>query len=146
MPRFAVSACLAGHACRYDGKASPCPAVVKLVEQGEALPLCPEVLGGLPVPRIPCERCNDRVLDKSGHDQTAAFVSGAEKALKLAQAAGCSAAILKTRSPSCGNGVIYDGTFSHVRTAGSGIWAEYLRAAGFTLYSEENLPPDIAPQ
>jgi len=142
MPRFAVSACLAGCPCRYDGKASPCPEVIRLVKRGEALPFCPEVLGGLPTPRTPCERMGTRVLDRDGNDQTLAFLSGAREATRLARAVGCTAAILKSRSPSCGNGEIYDGSFRHIRIPGIGIWAKMLREAGFVLFSEENLPPE----
>ena len=141
MPRYAVSACLAGHACRYDGKSSPCSAVITLVEQGDAVPYCPEQLGGLPTPRVPCERRGNRIIDRNGIDRTANYKDGAETATSDAISKGCTAAILKSRSPSCGCGRIYDGTFTHTLTDGNGTWAESLKRAGFILYSEEDLPP-----
>lgn len=140
---FVVSACLAGVACRYDGTSSPCPQVIELVARGQAIPLCPEVLGGLPTPRPPCEKCSGNIQDRHGNDCTAAFQQGARQALELAQQFGATAAILKTRSPSCGFGNIYDGTFSKTRTAGIGLWAALLQQAGMALYSEENLPPSV---
>lgn len=140
MPRYVVSACLAGQACRYDGSGQACPAVVELVRQGQALPLCPETLAELPVPRSPCELRDGRVLSRDGCDLTAAFERGARMALEAAQAHGCTAAILKTRSPSCGSPRVYDGTFSGRLTEGQGVWARLLEAHGLQLYSEEHLP------
>lgn len=137
---FVVSACLAGKACRYDGTSSPCARVMELVAQGKALPLCPEMLGGLPCPRPPCENAKGRIVDKQGKDYSAAFVRGAEEALAQARAYGARAAILKSRSPSCGFGQIYDGTFSKSLTQGQGLWASLLQQDGIDLYSEENLP------
>ena len=107
--QYVVSACLAGESCRYDGGCSPCPAVQALVRTGQALPVCPEVLGGLPTPRVPSEIRGGRVVAKDGTDVTGAFTCGAEEALRLALENGCTAAILKARSPSCGSGEIYDG-------------------------------------
>ena len=139
---FVVSACLAGVPCRYDGASKPCPAVQDLVRAGQALPLCPEALGDLPVPRLPCEQQADgRIVDKEGMDRTAAFVRGAQAALAQALAHGCAAAILKSRSPSCGIDGVYDGTFSGRLRPGEGLWAKALREQGLTLYSEEDLPP-----
>lgn len=148
-PRYVVSGCLAGLACRYDGGSNPCPRVVRLVAAGLAVPLCPESLSGLPVPRPPCEQCatgperdNVRVLSRDGQDLTAAFARGAERALRGALAVGCREAILKSRSPSCGVGQVYDGTFSRSLRPGDGLWARLLRQAGFTLWTEEDLPPE----
>ena len=98
--QYVVSACLAGESCRYDGGCSPCPAVQALVRTGQALPVCPEVLGGLPTPRVPSEIRGGRVVAKDGTDVTGAFTCGAEEALQLALENGCTAAILKARSPS----------------------------------------------
>lgn len=137
---YVVSACLAGEACRYDGRAAPHPRVRALVEAGHAVPVCPEVLGGLSVPRKPCERQGAAVMTADGEDRTAAFVEGAAAALRLAQRHGCRAAILKARSPSCGPGRIYDGSFSRRLIAGDGVFAGMLRGEGFTLYTEEDLP------
>ena len=148
-PRYVVSGCLAGLRCRYDGGSNPCPQVVKLVEAGLALPVCPESLSGLPVPRPPCEQvlCGPekkeiRVLSRSGEDVTDAFEHGAKRALDAAHAAGCRAAILKARSPSCGVGEVYDGSFGHRLRPGDGLWARLLREAGFSLWTEDDLPPD----
>ena len=114
---------------------------MRLAAQGEALPLCPETLGGLPTPRPPCERLGDRILTRNGEDRTDAYHDGARLATEKALAAGCGAAILKSRSPACGHGRIYDGTFSKTLTDGDGVWAEMLAAAGLPIFSEES-PPD----
>lgn len=140
--KFVVSACLAGIPCRYNGKCSLCPEVMPLVNTGKALPLCPECLGNLPVPRFPCENVNGRITNTQGEDCTAAYTLGAQKALLLTLEYGATAAILKSRSPSCGFNGIYDGTFSKKLTHGDGLWAALLRKAGIALYSEENLPAE----
>lgn len=142
-PRYVVSGCLAGLACRYDGGSNPCAAVVRLVQEGRAIPACPESLAKLPVPRPPCELAGGRVLSQDGRDLTASFLRGAQLALSAAQSRGCTAAILKSRSPSCGFGRIYDGTFSRRLCPGEGVWARLLREAGFALFSEEDLPPSL---
>lgn len=138
MPRFVVSACLAGKNCRYDGGSNPCSEVIRLVQTGEALPVCPEELGGLPIPRPACEQCGDRIVNKEGNDCTDKFVRGAEKALRLAKKAKCTEAILKARSPSCGVNGIYDGTFSKVIVPADGVFAAMLRRAGFRIRSEDS--------
>lgn len=149
-PRYVVSGCLAGLCCRYDGGSNPCPEVVELVEAGLAVPVCPESLSGLPVPRPPCEQSlrgpqdEIRVISRDGADVTAAFELGAERALRAALATGCREAILKARSPSCGVGEVYDGSFSHTLRAGDGLWARRLREAGFRLRTEDDLPPEAA--
>ena len=139
-PRYVVSACLAGERCRYDGGDNTCALVVRLVAEGRAVPVCPEVLGGLDTPRSPCERVGGRVMNRDGQDVTAAFEQGAALAVEVAHKEGCTAAIIKSRSPSCGFDRIYDGSFSHILRAGDGVWAAILRAQGFALYSEESLP------
>lgn len=149
-PRYVVSGCLAGLCCRYDGGSNPCPEVVQLVEAGLAVPVCPESLSGLPVPRAPCEQvlCGPdqneiRVLSRDGADVTHAFELGARRALEAALATGCRGAILKARSPSCGVGAVYDGSFSHTLRPGDGLWARLLREAGFRLWTEDDLPPGL---
>lgn len=141
--RYVVSACLAGQACRYDGGSNPCPAVIRLVEEGRAVPACPEGLAALPIPRPPFEQVGERVLSRDGQDLSEDFLRGARLALHKALEQGCVAAILKSRSPSCGFGLIYDGTFSRRLCAGEGVWARLLREAGIKLYSEESLPPEL---
>ncbi len=143
MPYYVVSACLAGQYCRYDGGTSPCTFVSQLVKSDHALALCPEQLGGLPTPRFPCEIRQGQVYNVHGQDKTQAFIQGAQRALQLAQAQGCKAAILKSRSPSCGRDTIYDGSFTKKLILGQGIWASMLLHAGFTLFTEENLPYKI---
>lgn len=140
--RYVVSACLAGEHCRYDGGENTCALVVRLVEEGRAVPACPEVLGGLETPRSPCERLGDRVVNRDGQDVTGPFERGGALAVELARENGCTAAILKSRSPSCGFDRIYDGSFSHTSCQGDGVWAEMLRAEGFALFSEEALPDE----
>ena len=132
-----VSKCLAGIPCRYDGKDNLVPEIKALVERGEAVAVCPEVLGGLPTPRTPSELQPDgRVLNKQGEDVTAQFVSGAERALEICREHGCAGAILKARSPSCGKGVIYDGSFAGKRVPGSGVFAQMLLDAGIPVMTE----------
>ena len=135
---FIVSACLCGVSCRYDGQASTVDELAALSEQGRALAVCPEVEGGLGMPRHPCERLGERVLGKDGSDVTGQFVAGAEKTLELAREHGIRLAVLKERSPSCGSGVIYDGSFSGRRIQGRGVTAELLLRHGLTVVNEED--------
>ena len=134
-----ISACLLGCACRYDGKSKPHPLAVELARRGLAVPVCPEQLGGLPTPRKPSERQCGRVVMADGRDVTAEYRRGAEEALHLARLYGCTAAVLKERSPSCGKGQIYDGTFTGTLTAGDGVTAELLTAGGIKVYGESEL-------
>jgi len=129
-----VSACLAGVPCRYDGKSSLNPAIADLVARGEAVAVCPETLGGLPVPRVPCEMVTaggqKKVVSRDGRDFTAEFLLGARRTLEIALENGAAGALLKRRSPSCGTGEIYDGSFTGRLTAGSGLAADLLAANG----------------
>ena len=142
-PKYLISACLCGECCRYDGGSFDYPALRKLVEDGIALPYCPEHQGGLPIPRKPCEIIGDRVLAADGTDCTAEYTRGAEGALALCKAHGITAAILKDGSPSCGSTRIYDGTHTGKKIPGMGLAARLLSENGITLYSEVNLPPEI---
>ena len=137
-PPIIVSACLAGLFCRYNGEVFPFEPVVQLVREGRAIPFCPEVYGGLTTPRIPCEILNDRVITPEGGDVTNEFLRGAEEGLHLAQLVGCTEAILKANSPSCGCGMIYDGTFTSTRIPGNGVFAEMLQNNSITVRSEED--------
>ena len=133
-----VSKCLAGAPCRYDGGDNLVPEIGALVESGQAVAVCPEVLGGLPTPRVPSERRFDgRVVSRTGEDVTEAFKSGAQRAMAICRAHGCCGAILKARSPSCGKGVIYDGSFTSTRVAGNGVFAQLLLDAGIPVLTEE---------
>ena len=134
--KFLISACLLGCRCRYDGASKPLPQIAALAERHTLVPVCPEQLGGLPTPRPPSERRGDRVLTRDGGDVTAQYRRGAEEALRLCRLLGCEAALLKERSPSCGCGSVYDGTFTGALTAGDGVTAELLRAQGIPVYGE----------
>lgn len=129
-----VSACLAGYRCRYDGKTVPNEDVIAMMKRGEAIPVCPEMLGGLPCPRTPSERQSDgTVRMRDGTDVTDAYACGAKETLRLARLYGCDRAVLKARSPSCGCGQIYDGSFSGTLIEGSGVTAELLMKNGITV-------------
>ena len=132
-----VSACLAGFPCRYDGKSRPCAQVIELVRAGKAIPICPEQLGGLPTPRPSCEVSNGRVVDQNGADRTEAFLRGAQAVLAVAQTYGATQALLQNRSPSCGSGWIYDGTFSGKLVPGDGVTARLLAENGIQVIGIE---------
>lgn len=138
MRKLLVSACLLGCECRYDGKSKPNEVVLRLREKFDLIPVCPEQSGGLPTPRLPSERCGDRVVMIDGTDVTAQYEKGAGNALLLAKTLGATAAVLKARSPSCGKGAIYDGTFSGTLTKGDGVTAEKLVANGIRVFTEES--------
>lgn len=143
-----VSACLAGILCKYNGTYNNVPEIIQLVDEGRAIPVCPELLGGGGVPREPNEIVGGnggdvldgkaRVLTPSGLDCTELFVLGARKVLETAKKHNIVEAVLKERSPSCGSILIYDGTFSGRRIPGSGVTAAILQRAGIKVYSEEN--------
>ncbi|MBQ2062933.1 MAG: DUF523 domain-containing protein [Oscillospiraceae bacterium] len=137
--RILVSACLLGAACRYDGQSKADPAVMELAQHHELVPVCPEQLGGLPTPRTPSERRGDRVIMADGTDVTDQYRRGAEEALRMCHLLGCEAAVLKERSPSCGKGRIYDGTFTRTLTNGWGVTAELLRQNGIPVYGESEI-------
>lgn len=136
--RILISACLLGVACRYDGASKPHPKVTALAERHELIPICPEQLGGLPTPRPPAERQGDAVRTREA-DVTVQYRRGAQEALKLYRLTGCEAAILKERSPSCGSGRIYDGTFSGTLRPGDGVTAELLRFHDIPVYGESDI-------
>lgn len=136
---FLVSACLLGCPCRYDGQARPAPQVLALLERHTLIPVCPEQLGGLPTPRPPAERQGAFVRTQAGADVTAAYRRGGEEALRLARLYRCDGAILKERSPACGSGRIYDGSFTHSLTGGDGVAAQLLRENGFAVFGESQV-------
>ncbi len=137
--KLLVSACLLGENCKYSGGNNYSPAVAALGERYELIPVCPEVLGGLPTPRPPAERTGERVMGRDGTDVTAAFRLGAERALETALAQGITRAVLKERSPSCGSGQIYDGAFTGRVIPGQGVTAELLSARGVAVYGESRI-------
>lgn len=137
--KLLVSACLLGENCKYSGGNNYSPAAAALGERYELIPVCPEVLGGLPTPRPPAERTGERVTARDGTDVTAAFRLGAERALETALAQGITRAVLKERSPSCGSGQIYDGAFTGRVIPGQGVTAELLSARGVAVYGESRI-------
>ena len=134
---FAVSACLCGFPCRYDGKSKPDERIKALYEEGRALPVCPEKLGGLKTPRTPCEIINGRVISSDGEDRTNEYLLGSQKVLELCKKHGIKKAILKQNSPSCGSSHIYDGTFSGTLIEGEGCLTALLRKNGIEVTGEK---------
>ncbi len=150
--KILISACLLGHAVRYDGKGKPLihPAIDRWREEGRLVTICPELAGGMSVPRPPAEIENGmtgtdvlagraRVLEITGCDVTEEFVAGAHRALEFAQANTCTHALLIDGSPSCGSGFIYDGAFSGKRHAGNGVTAALLIRAGIVVCSDRQV-------
>ncbi len=141
---YLVSSCLAGVNCRYNGSNSENKYVAELVKAGKAIAICPEQLAGLSTPRACCEifideNSNKRVISKDGIDLTESFLKGAEKTFGIIKAAGIKKAILQSRSPSCGYGMVYDGTFSGKLIEGNGLVAELLMKNGIEVYTENDL-------
>lgn len=155
MEKILVSRCLLGHRVRYDGGASgPFDVLQQWLDEGRVVPLCPEVAGGLPTPRAPAEIAGGqgvRVLDgevavvtADGEDVSAQFLSGARQALDQVREHGIRIAVLKANSPSCGNLLTYDGTFSGVKVRGEGVTAALLKRHGVQVFSELQLPEAAA--
>ncbi len=150
MQKILVSRCLLGHRVRYDGGASgPFDQLQQWIAEGRVVPLCPEVAGGLPTPRAAAEipggqgvevlDGSARVITAEGEDVSAEFLSGARQALALVQQHGIHIAVLKANSPSCGNLLTYDGTFSGVKVSGEGVTAALLSRHGVRVFNESQL-------
>lgn len=139
--RILMSACLLGVNCRYNAepKALPDAVLTRLLERHTVVPVCPEQLGGLTTPREPSERRGERVVMRTGRDVTAEYVRGAQEALRLCKQFGCEAAVLKERSPSCGHGTIYDGTFTGTLIPGDGVTVQLLLQNGVAVYGERDI-------
>ena len=137
--KLLISACLLGRNCKYNGGNNYHPLTEKLREQYDLVPICPECMGQLPIPHDPSERVGDKVLSKSGADVTAAFRLGAEQTVKAARKSGAKKAVMKERSPSCGFGAIYDGTFTGTVVPGNGVAAEALVAEGVAIWGESRI-------
>ncbi len=135
-----ISACLLGEPCRYDGKSKICGGAELLRACYHLIPVCPERDGGLPTPRPPCELQNGRAVNIYGQDCTSFYEAGARFALRCAQENNCTMALLKEKSPSCGHGQIYDGTFSKTLTKGDGITAALLMQNGIRVFGEHDIP------
>ncbi|MDI2592592.1 DUF523 domain-containing protein [Pseudomonas sp. 681] len=155
MHKILISRCLLGHRVRYDGGASgPFDQLQQWIEEGRVVPLCPEVAGGLPTPRAAAEIPGGQgtevldgrqpVMTTEGEDVSAEFLSGAYQALELVQKHGIRVAVLKANSPSCGNLLTYDGTFSGVKVSGEGVTAALLKRHGVLVFSELELPQAAA--
>ncbi|MCM2268258.1 MAG: DUF523 domain-containing protein [Elusimicrobiales bacterium] len=136
-----VSACLLGEKCRYDGGSKYSAKAALLAERYEFVPVCPEVLGGLPTPRPPSEILGARVMSKDGADVTAQFRLGAARSLEMARKAGAVKALLKSGSPSCGRGLVHDGFFSGKLVPGNGVTAALLEENGISVHTELDLAP-----
>ena len=134
-----ISACLLGVNCRYDGSGKEIPELIELLSKHTLIPVCPEQLGGLSTPRSPAEIKDNKVISKDSEDVTLEFTKGAEETLKLAKLYNCKYAILKERSPSCGSGKIYDGTFSKKLVDGDGFAAKLLKENGVEIIGETEI-------
>ncbi|MGP6459127.1 DUF523 domain-containing protein [Pseudomonas parakoreensis] len=150
MQKILVSRCLLGHRVRYDGGASgPFDLLEQWLAEGRVVPLCPEVAGGLPTPRAAAEIPGGQgadvldgtaaVITTEGENVSAQFLDGARQALALVQKHGIRVAVLKANSPSCGNLLTYDGTFSGVKVSGEGVTAALLKRHGVQVFSELEL-------
>lgn len=137
--KILISACLLGTPCRYDGKSKKCEQIDLLTKKYELIPVCPEVMGGLDTPRLPCEIIDEKAIRSDGEDMTPFYEKGARLALETAKKEGCKIAILKEKSPSCGTHFRYDGTFSGKIVKGKGITAKLLSENGILIFSEEEI-------
>ena len=138
MDNLLISSCLLGLACRYDGGWREYD-LKGLEKKFNLIPVCPEIYGGLPTPRVPSEIKGDRVINREGVDVTAQYEKGAKEALHLARLFNVKCAVLKAKSPSCGKNAIYDGTFTKTLTEGDGITAKLLKANGIAVFTEEEI-------
>ena len=138
-PNLLISECLCGVCCRYDGDHNRIECLEELKNVYNLVPVCPEVLGGLLTPRPPAERVGNRVLTRDGIDVTEQFKRGAALALVTAVDNNCRCALLKAKSPSCGYGELYDGTFTRTLVKGGGVTSELLLQHDIQIYTEKNV-------
>lgn len=131
--KILVSACLLGINCKYNGENNYSKEIDDFLKDYEVIPICPEIMGGLPTPRVPAEKLENKVVTKDGIDVTKEYIKGANECLFLAKKYNIKKALLKLRSPSCGIGKIYDGTFSHTIIDGDGVTAELLKNNGIEI-------------
>ena len=134
-----VSACLAGLNVRHDGKSKANEKVIRLVKEGKAIPVCPEQLAGFSTPRETMEIREGRVFTKSGKDMTDKMQKGAEETLKIARLVNATEVIFKAKSPSCGKGQVYDGSFSGKLVEGNGIVTDFLEKNGLKVVTEKDV-------
>ena len=133
--KYFVSACLMGRKCKYNGGDNYDPDLVSLLIDNEIVLICPETEGGLPVPRNPVELNDNRALDRDGNDYTSFFLKGVESVIEKSKKENPDAFILQPRSPSCGFGIIYDGTFSKTLIKGNGLLSQKLLEKGYKIYN-----------
>ncbi len=139
MANILVSACLVGCTCRYDAKLKTSEKVLDLAKDNTLIPVCPEQLGGLPTPRHPSERVENKVIRDDGVDVTKEYMLGAETAVKIANLSHADYCIMKAGSPACGCGLIYDGSFTGKKIPGDGVASEKLKEAGYKVITDEDL-------
>lgn len=141
MQNVLISACLLGVDCKYNGSNNKLDDEIihSLKEKYNLIPVCPEIMGGMPTPRNPVEISDGKVFDYDGEEFTKEFEKGSEEVVKLAKLYDATIATLKENSPSCGSNYIYDGTFNHQKIKGMGIAAHKLSKENIKLFSEENV-------
>lgn len=137
--KILVSACLLGVNCKYSGGNNYNEKVLNFIKDKEVIPVCPEILGGLSTPRPPSERIGDKVVNNQDKDVTSEYTKGAEETLKIAKLFNVKKALLKAKSPSCGKGKIYDGTFTGTLVDGNGLTVDLLEANGIEIITEQDL-------
>ncbi len=137
--KVAVSACLVGKNTKYNGKNNYNEAVMKYLLDKEYVTICPEVIGGLPTPRVPSERKENKVINKIGEDVTINFFDGAQKEIEKLLKENINIIIVKEKSPSCGYKQIYDGTFTNTLTEGNGVFVDLALQNGFIIYTEKDI-------
>lgn len=140
--KIAVSACLLGINYKYNGGNNYSEKLEKLLEKHEVIPICPEVLGGLPIPRDPSEIVNGEVLTDKGKSVDKEFRNGAKKALEIVKESGAELVVLQSRSPSCGLGKIYDGSFTGRLVEGDGVFVKLLKDEGIKVVDVSNFIKD----
>ena len=137
--KILVSACLLGVNCKYSGGNNYNEKVIEYLKDKEVIPVCPEIMVGLSTPRPPSERIGNKVINNQGADVTSEYTKGAEETLKLAKLFNVKKALLKAKSPSCGKGKIYDGTFNGNLIEGNGVTVDLLKSNGINVISEQDL-------
>lgn len=137
--KIAVSACLVGKNTKYDGTNNYNKAVMEYLKDKEYILICPEVTGGLPTPRVPSERVNDKVINKENIDVTHNFVIGASKTIEELKKQNIELVIVKSKSPSCGYKQIYDGTFTGTIIEGNGVFTELAAKNGIQILTEKDI-------
>ena len=139
MEKILVSACLLGVNCKYDGSNNKNEKVLDYLKDKHVIPICPEILGGLSTPRLPSEQYKGKVITKDGSDVTNNFIKGAQEVLYLAKLFNIKKALLKAKSPSCGSGKVYDGTFSHTLINEDVECTRLLKEFGIEIITEEDI-------